>query len=82
MSKQDYCAVASVIEAVLKTDGCVGTLLAVAERLAHEFKKGNPNFDPAKFFEAAGFEVGSIAADDFKKGIGVVSYYPLPKGGG
>jgi hypothetical protein len=82
MSKKDYCAVAGVIEAVLKTDGCVGTLLAVSERLAHEFKKDNPRFDPPTFYSACGFEVGSVAADDFKQGVGVVSYYPMVKGGG
>jgi hypothetical protein len=79
VSKKDYCAVASVIEAVLKTDGCVGTLLAVSERLAHEFKKDNPRFDPPTFYSACGFEVGSLASDGE---VGVVDYWPLPKAGG
>jgi hypothetical protein len=81
MSTRDYVKVASEMAQVLATNGDVGTMLGVVERLARVFKEDNPHFDAPKFFTACGFDYDVSSADDFKSGVGIVSYYPMVRDG-
>lgn len=84
MSRKDYVAVAGVIAAVNKSGGDPGTMLAVAERLAHVFEADNRSFDPVTFYAACDFESVVISGDGTKPGVpgfsvDATTVYPLPR---